>query len=438
MAQFFKASSSQFQPLHQKLDIERMDHQGQGLGFFKQKPCFVRGALPGEQVKVRIHTQKKSHYEADLIQVLSPSESRVQPLCPVYQQCGGCDLQHWHLDAQRQYKQDTLQALLTQFAGQQAPEVQLLADAPWAYRRRARLAVRYDRQKKQWLLGFRARGQKKIVAIDGCPVLRSELNALLPSLQALMPKLKQPKALGHLELLAADNQTMLLLRVVGTLHQADLALWQAFGAQAQVAVVQQDDAGALTAIYGDLNACYQSFEATPLVFSPAHFIQVNDAINQAMVKQLIDWLPKAVKPRILDLFCGVGNLTLPMARFASFVVGVEGLAPMVATAQHNAKQLKLDQVSVVQADLTAIDPQADWVQPYDVVVLDPSREGAAHVVANIGWFAPQSVIYIACDPVTLARDAAVLQQQGYGLVQAVCMDMFPQTKHLESMLLFQR
>tara|TARA_B100001094_G_scaffold303504_1_gene331662 strand:- start:3291 stop:4616 length:1326 start_codon:yes stop_codon:yes gene_type:complete len=438
MVQFFKASKVKHESMHSVLHISRLDHQGNGVALHEGQTCFVRGALAGESVEVKLTQRKKRYTHAHVTQVIQASPHRTVPACRFYKQCGGCDVQHMTYENQVHYKAEALALLLKKFADVTLDESpHLIRGNPWHYRRRARLATLFNKKTQKLQLGFRAKSQAQIVEIDTCPVLVESLNDMIVPLRTCLQQLRGKRYLGHVELLEDAQAHWLLLRVTQEMIAADKQLIFDF-------CVQHDMQALL--LHADHQVEYLTSVKQPsyrlgsldIAFLPGHFVQVNEAVNQQMVQQAIDWLPLTPETSVLDLFCGVGNFSLPIAQKVKKVVGVEGIATVVQQARDNAASNKLTNISFYQANLNDFRFHEKWVQSYDIVILDPSREGAAYVVSQIHAFAPEYVLYVSCDPVTLARDTKVLLAEKYHLIQSSVMDMFPQTRHFESMLLFAR
>ncbi|GIU45968.1 23S rRNA (uracil(1939)-C(5))-methyltransferase RlmD [Shewanella sairae] len=442
MAQFFKAKPNRSKQLSSKLSLKvtQLDHLGAGIAHHDGKIVFINGALPGETVSVQLTEQKKKFSRAKLLKVEQASSERVQPACPHFAKCGGCDLQHLDIDAQRTHKAATLVDLVSKFAQAEASEIcETISDKNWHYRRRARLATWYDKNTKHISLGFRASSSSDVVEIQSCAVLAEELSVLLPDLAFMLNQLSGKKALGHVELTQADNGNFVVLRVTKTLSDKDKARLAEFADKHQVIVLLQDDDGHCEHLNGSGEQPFYGFEdsQTKLNFSPGNFIQVNGAVNLAMVSQAVNWLSPQAGERVLDLFCGIGNFSLPLARNGAEVVGVEGVPAMVAQARDNAKNSGLENVSFYHADLSADLSKEPWLGKVDKMLIDPARAGAYESMQSLKKLKPKALVYVSCNPASLARDSEVILKQGYQLKKIGLIDMFPQTHHLESMALFE-
>lgn len=419
--------------------ILRLAHDGRGVARDASgKTLFVDGALPGERVAVAVHRSRKRFDEAHVREWLETSAERVMPECPHYAQCGGCDLQHLALESQRRHKREVLVDQLARQAVTLASSPTLIAADGFGYRRRARLGVKVDAEGRVHL-GFRARGSHHLVDIGRCPILVPQLEALLPSLRDCLAGLQAPRQVGHVELLAADGTVAVVVRQLRA-NPADARSWQAWAKARGVALgrlegredPRLDWVGKAPRLGYTLKSGTRQLR---LHFAPGDFLQVNADVNQAMVATALDWLRPGKDERVLDLFAGVGNFTLALAPHVAHVTGMEGNQAMVARLQSNARDNDLHNIGACQADLGRAPP----LEPLpDLVVLDPPRDGAEAVCRALAASRVPRVLYVSCDPATLARDAAHLVHGGYRIARAAVADMFVHTAHLESMLLFER
>lgn len=447
MAQFFKAKPNSSKQLSAKLSlsVNQLDHLGAGIAQHQGKVVFIPGALPGETVTVQLTEQKKNYARAKLIKVDTPSSERVEPECPHYHTCGGCDLQHMSLSGQREHKEAALLDIMAKFAGAEGGTLSpALTGEGWHYRRRARLATLFDKNTKHLSLGFRAASSSNVVPISQCQVLAKPLSDLIVPFAKLLNQLSAKASLGHLELIAADNGHFAVLRITKALNDKDLAKLSAFAEQHQIHICLQDNEGQFQGVGAELVLpVYQLLDdkaesdAVSLSFTPGNFVQVNGQINKAMVAQAMDWLVPAPDERILDLFCGMGNFSLPLAKMGADVIGVEGVAEMVTQARVNAKANNLDKLTFYHGDLSADLSLEPWMGKIDKLLLDPARAGAFESLQWLKKMKPRKVVYVSCNPASLARDSAVLLERGYRLQQLGLIDMFPQTHHIEAMALFE-
>jgi 23S rRNA (uracil1939-C5)-methyltransferase len=423
----------------QLLSIERLANDGRGIGFVDGRTWFVEGALPGERVEARLLAARSQIAEARIERVLEASAERRAEPCRHARACGGCTLQHLPAAGQLALKQRSLAEQLARVAGLQPEQwAAPLVGPDFAYRRRARLAVRWDAREQRLDVGFRASASQAIVAIEECPVLVEPLQALLPALLQVLQQLAKPQAIGHLELFSG-TAVAVLVRHTAPLSEADQALLAGFAQQQGVQLWLQGD-GEPRPLEPNAALGYRlaSWDLE-LAWRPGDFVQVNAPVNEAMIAQALDWLAPQPGERVLDLFCGLGNFALPLARSGASVVGVEGVATMVERARTNAVHNGLHGAHFHQADLSKPLADAGWAREgFAAVLLDPPRDGALEVVRQMRALAAQRVLYVSCNPATLARDAAELASQGYRLVRAGLLDMFPQTAHAEAMALFER
>lgn len=423
----------------QALGIERLADDGRGIAFFEGHTWFVTGALPGESVQARVLGTRGQVVEARLERVLESSPQRREEPCPWARQCGGCSLQHIdHVD-QLALKEKALASHLQRIANLTPDEwAPPLAGPAFEYRRRARVAVRWSEAAQALEVGFRESSSQAIVDVDDCLVLVPTLRPILNSLSAVLGALEDPRAIGHVELFQGDA-SVVLVRHTRPLGGADLAALHAF-CKSHDAQLWLQGKGEPVQADGEIGLSYTlASQHLRLGYRPGDFIQVNAAVNDAMVDQALDWLGPLEGLQVLDLFSGLGNFSLPLAQRAHRVVGVEGSGEMVARARVNAEQNGLDNVHFFEADLSKPLPDSPWARhAYDVIVLDPPRDGAFAVVQEARSWSANRVLYVSCNPATLARDAAELSKYGYQLVRAGAMDMFPQTAHVEAMALFER
>ncbi|CAM3194252.1 23S rRNA (uracil(1939)-C(5))-methyltransferase [Pseudomonas floridensis] len=422
----------------QRLTIERLADDGRGIAFLEGKTWFVAGSLAGEEVEARVLNARGKVVEARTERVFAASEMRRAPLCKHFGRCGGCSVQHVPHDEQLALKQRMLAEQLLRVANVTPQEwAAPLSSSELAYRRRARVAVRWDMKAKRLEVGFRATASQDIVSIEECPVLVQALQPIMTQLPAMLQSLSKPQALGHVELFSG-SAIAVLLRHTAPLADADLAILQAFCAEHDAQLWLHGEGDPQPANSGDELGYRLEPWNLQLDWRPGDFIQVNAAVNTAMIEQALDWLAPAADERVLDLFCGLGNFALPLAGKARDVVAVEGVATMVERAAANAVSNDLHNVRFFQADLSQPLTNADWAaEGFSAVLLDPPRDGAFEVVRQIRKSGARRLLYVSCNPATLARDTVELVNQGYRLKRAGILDMFPQTAHVEAMALFE-
>lgn len=422
----------------QRLPIERLANDGRGIAFFEGRTWFVSGALAGEQVEARVLNAHGKIVEARCERVLVASELRRSAPCPHFGTCGGCSLQHLPHDQQLALKQRLLAEQFSRVAGVEPQEWAAPLSGPeLGYRRRARLAVRWDPKARHLAVGFRAAASQDIVDITQCQVLVPALQPVVEQLPALLRSFAKPQVLGHVELYAG-TALALLVRHTAVLADTDLDALLAFcaGLNMQLWLHGEDEPAPVHAgeSLGFVLAPWQ----LELAYRPGDFVQVNAAVNDAMIAQALEWLAPKPDERVLDLFCGLGNFALPLAQRSREVVAVEGVAAMVQRAADNAAGNNLHNTGFFQSDLSQPLDAAEWAREgFSAVLLDPPRDGAFEVVRTIRALGAQRLVYVSCNPATLARDTVELLRQGYRLKRAGILDMFPQTAHVEAMALFE-
>jgi 23S rRNA (uracil1939-C5)-methyltransferase len=425
--------------------VAALTHDGEGI-VRTGKAAFIPGALPGETVRFRRTRQHRQHDEAELLEVVQPSAARVVPRCAHFGVCGGCALQHLAPEAQLQAKQTELRDNLER-VGRVTPREWLapLRGPVWGYRRRARLGSKFVIKKDRVLVGFRERLAPYVAEVRRCEVLAPPLGALIESLAAMLNELSIRQRIPQIEVAVADNVVALVLRVLDAPSADDRARLREFAATHSVRFYLQDrglDSVRPLDCDVPLEALYYALPKFDLrlEFTPTDFVQINAQINEALVSRAVELLELTSSSSVLDLFCGIGNFTLPLARRAGSVVGVEGEPGLVERARHNARRNAISNAEFHVADLgRKPDPQAAWLKDtYTHVLLDPPRAGAAEVLACIGRLNPRRVLYISCHPGSLARDLGILvHEQGMSLVAAGVLDMFPHTTHVESLALLE-
>ncbi|MGM8935147.1 23S rRNA (uracil(1939)-C(5))-methyltransferase RlmD [Pseudomonas neustonica] len=424
-----------------ELNLERLAHDGRGIGRWQGRTVFVEGGLPGERVQARVVRARSKLIEARQEQLLQVSPERLQPRCEHAELCGGCSLQHMPHSSQLAIKQQTLAQQLQHFAGVQPDQWAAPLEGPaYGYRQRTRVSVRWQPKRNELEVGFRQRASSDLVQVHECPVLIPALQTVIAELPALLRSLADPRSLGHVELIGGE-QPALVLRHTSALCESDLQLLHGFTQQHGLACwLQPGEVESLHCVTpGAAEPSYRlPDQDLQLSFGPGDFTQVNAAVNQAMVNQALDWLALQPGESVLDLFSGVGNFALAMARQGAAVTGIEGSELMVARAQQNARDNKLDALHFLAADLSnpLILPAA--APAFTAALLDPPRDGAQQLVLDLAELGVKRILYISCNPATLARDAGILATKGYSLVKAGVMDMFPQTSHVEAMALFRK
>ncbi|HWK73751.1 MAG TPA: 23S rRNA (uracil(1939)-C(5))-methyltransferase RlmD [Povalibacter sp.] len=425
--------------------IEDLSHEGRGVAHHEGKAVFIDDALPGERVEWSRIKRGRNFDEGRLERVVEPSTDRVTPHCAHFGVCGGCTLQHLSSERQIEFKQKQLLDSLARI-GRVTPDEVLppLQANVWNYRRRARLAARWVPKKGRVVVGFRERSTSYIADLQRCEVLMPPVDAMLPALSELLTGLSIRNRVPQIEVAVADNLVALVIRVLEPLTAADLQLLQEFERRHQLQIYLQpggyETVAALSGEAQPLTYRLPQFEVE-LQFQPTDFVQVNRELNERMVAQALRLLQLGKDDSVLDLFCGLGNFSLPLARGCGHVVGLEGEAGLVARARRNAERNGLGNTEFFTANLAAEDlVQALWAKRrYDKVLLDPPRAGAQEVLPVVAACGARRVVYVSCHPGTLARDAGILvHEHGFKLLAAGVMDMFPHTAHVESVAVFER
>ncbi len=425
--------------------VEDLTHEGRGVARMDGKTVFIDGALAGEDVLFEYTRTRRSYDEGRVAEVNAASRDRVAPRCAHFGVCGGCSLQHLDSAAQLRVKQQVLLDNLQRIGHVQPGEVfEPLRGPVWGYRRKARLGVRFVPKKERVLVGFRERGKPYVADLARCEVLDARVGARLQDLAVLIQGLSCYDRIAQIEVAAGDAAVALVLRNLAPLTEADRERLVHFAQDSGLHVWLQpgaeDTAHPLWPLDSALS--YRLAEhQVELAFLPTDFTQVNADINRAMVERALALLEPVAADRVLELFSGLGNFTLPLARHVGEVVAVEGEAGLVERARQNARRNGIDNVHHYVANLAQDVGGAPWLrgQHYDKVLLDPPRTGAAEMLAHIAASGARRIVYVACGPATLARDAGELvHRHGYRLAGAGVMDMFPHTAHVESIALFVR
>jgi 23S rRNA (uracil1939-C5)-methyltransferase len=421
--------------------IVDLTHEGVGIADLEGRRVFVPDALPGERVELTLRKRRRKIQEADLNRVLDASPARVAPGCEYFGRCGGCALQHLAHPAQVELKQKVVAETLKRI-GRVEPEEWLPAaeSMPWHYRRRARLGVKHVTGKGRVLVGFRERAGPYITDMQRCPVLAPPLDGLLGELAALIEQSTIKDRIPQIEVAVADDVSALVLRVLAAPSADDQRTLAEFGAKHGIDLYLQTGGAGTVAPLGKVRTLRYRLPEFGLTFEflPTDFVQVNAGINAELVSTAVRLAAIEPEHRVLDLYCGLGNFSLPLAQRAEQLVGVEGEAGLVARAVRNAAANGIANARFVTADLAA----SDWSfyrERWDVVVLDPPRTGAEAPIAEMHRSLPRRIVYVSCHPATLARDAQVLVGGlGYRLTKTRVFDMFPHTHHIEALALFER
>lgn len=414
------------------------------MGRIEDKVVFVHGALPGERVSARLVGRNRRFDEAVTLAVEAPSHERVEPECPWFGYCGGCALQHLDHRAQLGWKQQRLKENLRRI-GEVEPDEWMapIFASPWNYRRRARLSARNVPGKGRVLVGFREIGGRYVADIEACRVLHPAFADRLMELSSLIGSLSIPDRVAQVECAAGDDTAAIVLRHLEPLTSADEKALVDWSDQTGIAVWLQsggpDSVTRLWPAQHQLDYRLDDFGLT-LDFHPQQFIQVNAAVNRQLTARAVELMDAGPDDRILDLFCGLGNFSLPLATRAGEVLGAELDESLVRSAAHNAAANGIGNAGFVAADLMQSVDTLDWMQDaFHGVLIDPPRSGAAEILPLVAATGARTLVYVSCDPATLARDAGTLTADfGYRLEKAGIADMFPHTAHVESLALFRK
>ncbi|MEE8364284.1 MAG: 23S rRNA (uracil(1939)-C(5))-methyltransferase RlmD [Gammaproteobacteria bacterium] len=423
--------------------IESMSHEGRGIAHINGKTVFVFGALAGEQVRIQITKTSRNFDQATTLEVIEASASRIEPKCDAFQVCGGCSLQYLDNDDQVAFKQQSLLDMM-QHAGVEVEQtLPPLRSKVWGYRRKARLGVKYVRKKGRVLVGFRERNTPFLADMSRCEVLIPQVGERLGDLAELIEGLDARESIPQIEVAADDHHVVLVFRHLEPLSGADRERMIEFARNSGFWLqLQAGGPDSIVLLYPEQQALYFSPLANSDIrvrFGAADFTQVNADINQQMVEQALRFLNLQQEDRVLDLFCGLGNFSLPIARLCAQVTGVEVDQAMVGRAKDNALAHAITNSEYFVADLSKPDPDHTWMRRrYDKILLDPPRLGAMEIAQIISRFDASTLVYVSCQPSSLVRDSKIFCASGYRLTHLGVLDMFPQTAHIESMAVFER
>lgn len=428
--------------------VEDLSHDGRGVVRIDGKAVFLAGALPGEEVRFNLKKRRRSWDVAELISIDNASNDRVEPRCAAASMCGGCSLQHLSSDSQIALKQRSLLESLKRIGKTEPTEVlPTMTGDLWGYRRKARLGARYVTKKQSLLIGFREKGGRFLTDMRRCEVLHPNVGERIEQLRELVGGLDAAKEIAQIEVAIGDDVTALVFRNLVELNDSDKNTLVNFAKESGLHVYLQPagptSVAALWPLDSKLSYRLDQFDLE-FEFLPSDFTQVNHSINQQMIAQAIHLLDLSKHDRVFDLFCGLGNFSLPMARFAAQVLAVEGEASLVQRAKDNADRNGIDNVEFYAADLSKSLTGVPWFKSFieqgvDKMLLDPPRSGAYEIIKELASIKFKRIVYVSCHPGSLARDTELLvSEQGYKLVKAGIMDMFPHTAHVEAMAVFER
>jgi len=430
-----------------------MSHEGRGIARVNGKTVFVFGALAGERVSIQIQRSSRKFDQAATLEVIEASPQRIEPACAAFRICGGCSLQHLDIEDQLALKQQSLLDMMAHAQIDYGELIPALRAAAWGYRKKARLGVKYVDKKGRVLVGFRERNTPFIADMSRCEVLLPEIGHKIDRLaeligtleaRAQIPQILEARAqIPQIEVAADEHRVQLVFRHLQPLSEQDQKRLAEFGAAHGYYIqLQPGGPASLTNLFPEEQPL--SFDplgdgSLSIGFGALDFVQVNSAINQKMMAQALAFLDLQPYDRVLDLFCGLGNFTLPMAQRCARVTGIEVDPPMVARAREAALANNIHNTEYHAADLTMPESGYSWMrQSYDKILLDPPRSGAPEIAQLIGGFEASTIVYLSCQPSSLVRDAAIICAQGYRMTHLGILDMFPQTAHVESMAVFQQ
>ena len=427
--------SPKLQPLGpiQTYQVDALTNEAKGVARLAGKVTFIDGALPSETVEAQVFKAGRRFDEASLTKILLPSPYRVIPKCAHFTKCGGCSFQHLAEPQQLEAKKSWLEGQLRNVASN--TDIEYLTDSSLQYRRRARISIQSKKESLQ--IGFRGKSSKTIIQIDQCLVLTHKLQVVYASLKSSLEKSELAKKLGHIELLEDTKGASVLFRLIDVIADDLKADWQAWARNEGVTLYWQRP-GEDKAVIEDNTLRHYELDGLTFHYHPQDFIQVNAAMNQKMVEQAIEWLAPNDSDVVLDLFCGVGNFSLPLGKRAKKVIGIEVQDSMVESGRRNAAFNQIDKVTFLAADLTKPDSVNLSALGVTKVLLDPPRAGALEFLDSIIKIKPAQILYVSCNASTLARDAEYLVAKGYQVLRVSLMEMFPQTSHVETMMLLQK
>lgn len=440
-------------------DVFSLSHEGRGIAKFNGKTQFIEGALVGESVLAKVVNSHNTYDELQTVEIIKSSPDRIEPFCKHFDLCGGCSLQNMSSQAQLCHKENVLKEQLSHFGQIEVKHwLEPVHLTSKAYRSKARLGVYFDSSLNRIVFGFREKQSKRLTDIDECPILNPSISRLVEPLRKLLDKLENVKAVTHIELAASDDEQAVVIRHIKNFHDVDIQSLKKFSKIEKVRIFLQEkpdslaqelqeekNDGAETLLVYALDVddadtvASSKYKKVKFNFHPQDFTQVNTSVNQSLVALALEQLELKKTDKVLDLFCGLGNFTLPIALNCGEVVGIEGIDAMVSRALKNAQLNQIENANFYTTDLHKDFRNKPWAkQSYDKILLDPPRTGALVAVNYLHHFNAQRIVYISCNPATLARDAGVLSTHGYRLESSGVIDMFPNTAHIESIAVFVR
>lgn len=433
--------------LMEAITIDSLSHEGRGMAHINGKATFIHNALPNENIHMEYTYCSRSYDEGVASRIEKSSTARILPKCAHYDVCGGCQLQHMTMDLQLEYKQKVLLEQLQHF-GQVQPKQVLppLSGESYGYRRKARLGVRYVKKKSnRVLVGFRERNGRFLADMEACEVLHPMIGKKILDLSELVASLSIYEHVPQIEIAIGDDKAAILLRHMVSLTTQDLEVLNNFYQKHHIEIYSHPNSPeSIQKLFPQdgierLSYCLPIYDLE-FLFHPTDFTQINHEMNQQMIQRALELLQLQADDTVLDLFCGIGNFTLPIARHVKKVVGIEGVKTAVDRANENALHNHIDNAEFFVADLSQDCCNMLWSQQhYDKILLDPSRAGADQIMSLIANIQAKRIVYVSCNPSTLSRDAGILvNQYGYTIESVGLINMFPQTSHMESIALFTK
>ena len=427
-----------------EIDIDSLSHDGRGIAHVNGKKVFVDNALSGETIRFKYRRQRSRYDEGEAIEIIKPSEIRIEPLCKHFSVCGGCSLQHMHAEHQIQYKEQVLLEQLEHIGKVQPRSVLPALTGPiWGYRHKARLGVKYVIKKEKVLVGFREKRSAFIADIERCEVLPPAAGTLILPLKDLIAELDIYNTIPQIEIAIDDTSIVLVLRHLQEITIADRKKLLDFEKKHNVSFYLQpggEESIVPLQARGKVELAYRIHDDIVIQFSPLDFTQINRTMNRTMIDRVIELMELQSKDVLLDLFCGLGNFTLPLAKYVNHITGIEGSRNLVERAGNNAEINRVVNVQFQQVDLYNEELEASFLnEEYNKILLDPPRSGAREVIERMQLKSAEKLVYVSCNPATLARDAGILvNDKGFHLKSAGVMDIFPHTTHVESIAVFEK
>ena len=425
--------------------IESLSHEGRGIASVDGRKVFIDGALPGETVRFSYRKKNARIADADLVEIIQSSRLRIDPACKHYGICGGCSMQHMSAHDQLEHKQGVL---LEQFRhiGAVEPESILpaLSGPEWGYRHKARIGLKYVIKKDRLLIGFREKGSGKLADLETCEVLHPVFGHQLIAIRTLVQSLGCFNNIPQVEIAAGDDHCAMIVRHLQVLQDQDRQLLAQFQQDTGISILLQAGGPETVIPLNDSSHTLLGYRVPDfnlaMQFAPGDFTQINFRLNGFMINQAVNLLSLLETDTVLDLFCGIGNFSLPMAMKANHVTGVEGENALVDRARHNARNNGIDNIDFRCLDLAReIRVLDSGIQDFNKMLIDPPRSGAREIIEHLDFQSIEKLVYVSCNPATLARDAGMLvRDHGYRLIKAGIMNMFPQTSHIEAIALFEK